>query len=242
MLNNFKGQTFFYKKLKKNLAYPAFAVYLCREKIAIMVSGGIDYTAHVPIQIGKTPRKYTLAEYLQREARSAHKHEFINGQIMLMPYAKGPHNIISLNIAFACKQEFRKLEQTYILFSSDQKIYFPTLDEGVYADALAVSEAPVYWDKETLLLINPLLVIEVLSRSTKGYDRGGKFDKYKTLPSFREYMLVEQGKCYVEVWFQEKLGLWRETITTDMQGMVRLDSVGISIAVADIYEHIVFPK
>ena len=155
-----------------------------------------------------------------------------------MPYAKGPHNLITVNVIFELSLRFRTLEKKYLVFPSDQKIYFPSLDEGVYANALAVCEKPLYWDDQELLLINPIIVVEVLSRSTQRYDRTGKFDKYKTLESLREYVLIRQDQHYAEVWYREKPGFWHETIVTDINGEIPLQSVGISLPMPAIYQNV----
>jgi Uma2 family endonuclease len=193
----------------------------------------------LPRLILKKPiRKYTLEEYLRKEANSVEKYEFINGQIIKVPFAKGPHNIISANMIFEFISNFRKLEEKYIVFPSDQKVYFPSLDEGVYADALAVCKKPLYWDDEELLLINPFLVVEVLSKSTQRYDRTGKFEKYKTLESFKEYVMIRQNEPYAEVWYRKQPGIWHETIITDINGDIPLQSVGIKISMRSIYENV----
>lgn len=186
------------------------------------------------------PRRYTLEEYLRREEKSVHKHEFYNGKIIRMGYARGPHNEIAMNIGTAIRYAVRPLGKKYRIFSSDQKIYLPALNFGLHPDAVVVSEQPAYWDDNKLLLINPLLIVEVLSKSTRGYDRGSKFDEYKTLPSFREYVLVEQDKVYVESRFREEPGLWRETVQTEPGGEIFLKSIGCSISLADVYENIEF--
>lgn len=178
----------------------------------------MNLEVHIPISFNSVRqlKTYTLAEYLCKEAKSVDKHEFINGNIIKIPYAKGSHNIISANMIAEMKFAFKKLDKKYVVFPSDQKVYFPSLDEGVYADALAVCERPIYWDDEKLLLINPIIVVEVLSKSTQKCDKAGKFDKYKTLESIREYVLIRQDRCYAEVWFQQSPGLWQETIVKDI--------------------------
>jgi len=191
-----------------------------------------------PLKLSRPVRRYTLEQFLEKEAKSAHKHEFIDGQIFKMPYAKGPHNIISANMVTEMNINLRKLEKNYVIFPSDQMVYFPSLDQGVYADALAVCEKPLYWDDNQLLLINPIIVVEVLSKSTSKYDRSGKFDKYKTLESIREYVLIRQDECYAEVWYRESPGRWQETIITDMKGELPLQSVGITIALEWIYKNV----
>ena len=199
-------------------------------------------SSHQPIHLNleRKQRTYTLEEYLRKEAKSLEKHEFINGKIVKMPYARGPHNIISASISAELIFAFKQKKTNYYVFGSDQKIYLPTLDEGVYADSLAVCEKPLYWDDNDLLLINPMIVVEVLSKSTSKYDRTSKFDKYKTLESFKEYVLIEQNKCYAEVWYREKPGLWHETIITDMEGLLPLQSVDVQIEMKEIYRNISF--
>jgi Uma2 family endonuclease len=202
-----------------------------------------DAATHIPVSLGidaAPKRQYSLQEYLRKEAIAKDKHEYLNGQIIRMPYAKGPHNIISANVSAQMIIQFDASDKPYIVFSSDQKIYFPSLDEGVYADALAVCEKPLYWDDEKLLLINPIVVVEVLSKSTSKYDRSGKFDKYKTLESFKEYVLIRQDKHYVETWYQAQKGVWHETIITEISDNVHLASVGIDIPMQRIYKNVDF--
>ena len=188
----------------------------------------------------KPPRKYTLEEYLRKEANSTHKHEFINGEIIKMPNARYNHNLIAMNIAIDLSYQTENSDKNYQILGSDQKIYFPSLDEGVYADALAVCEKPLFWDNDDLLLINPILVVEVLSKSTQKYDRMGKFDKYKTLESFKEYVMIRQNECYAEVWYRERPGLWHETIVTDIEGKLPLQSIGVEILMKRIYKNVSF--
>ncbi len=197
---------------------------------------------HVPIslRLERNYRTYTLEEFLRKEAKSLEKHEFYNGKITKMPYAKGPHNEITINIATEIRFALKTAVKTYHIYSSDQMVFFPTLNSGVYADALAVSEKAEYWDKNELLLTNPLLVVEVLSKSTSSYDRTGKFDKYKTLDSFKEYILVAQDKCYVEIWYREKKGLWQEHIYENINDVVNIQSVDIQIDMKEIYRNIEF--
>lgn len=186
----------------------------------------------------KPSRKYTLEEYLRKEANSTHKHEFINGEIIKMPNTRYNHNLIAMNIAIDLSYQTENSDKNYQILGSDQKIYFPSLDEGVYADALAVCEKPLFWDNDDLLLINPILVVEVLSKSTQKYDRSGKFDKYKTLDSFKEYVMIRQNECYAEVWYRERPGLWHETIVTDIEGKLPLQSLGVEISMKRIYKNV----
>jgi Uma2 family endonuclease len=202
----------------------------------------IDVENHIPItlRLERKYRTYTLEEFLRKEAKSLDKHEFINGKIVKIPYAKGSHNIIASNITGELYASFKAKTEKYLLFNSDQMVYFPSLNSGVYADTLAVCEKAKYWDDGELLLINPILVVEVLSKSTSAYDRAGKFDKYKTLESFKEYVLVAQDKCYVEVWYRAKKGFWQESVYENINDKIYLQSIDSQIFMKDIYGNIEF--
>lgn len=198
--------------------------------------------SHNPLSVIKPKRKsrlYTLGEYLQKETRSNNKHEYLNGKVEKMPGARGPHNIIASNFGFRLNAAIEDLETKYIVYSSDQLIYLPKLNYGYYADTLAVCEKPEYWDENEILLTNPILIVEVLSKSTQKRDRTSKFDDYKTLPSFMEYVLVRQDKYLVETRFREEPNLWRETVVTELEDKVVLRSLGCSISVGNIYKNIV---
>jgi Uma2 family endonuclease len=187
-------------------------------------------------------RRYTLAEYLQREERSQERHEYYNGIITKLPMSKVPHNIIVANMTAELVFAFRANNKDYTVMGSQQLVYLPELNFSLYPDVLTVAEDPQCWDKNEVLLINPLLIVEVLSRSTKKYDQNGKFDEYKTLPSFKEYVLIDPNKCRIETRFREAPNLWRDTVYTDMSTPIELKSVGCTFDMSLIYKKIVFKK
>lgn len=202
--------------------------------------GAIQKNPLAELKPTKPPRRYTLEEYLRREERSRERNEYYDGFIVPLPMAKGPHNIITANTIVALGNALQSLEKDYTLFTNSQKVYLPALNFGLYPDALVISENPVYWDDNEVLLINPLVIVEVLSRSTRTYDRGEKFSEYKTLPTFREYVLIEQTKYMVETRFREEPDLWREKTYTDTNDRIALRSIGCSIALSDLYRKIQF--
>jgi Uma2 family endonuclease len=187
-------------------------------------------------------KQYTLREYLAKEDRSVHKHEFHNGQIIRMPGSKFKHNEITINLTTAIKIAVKESTNKYRLASSDQKIYIALLDKALYADALVICEAPEYWENREDLIVNPLLIVEVASKSTRQYDRGDKFMSYRFLSSFKEYVLVEQDKPWVESWYRSKPNNWEITEETDLSKSISLRSIGVSISLEDIYENIEFLK
>jgi Uma2 family endonuclease len=188
----------------------------------------------------KSPRLYKLFEYLRREEKAKSLNEYYDGIIKKLPMAKGPHNIIIINLATELHISFRSNTKNYTVFGSQQLVYLPELNFGLYPDVLAIADTPEYWDDNEVLLINPLLIVEVLSKSTRKYDRTNKFDEYKTLPSLMEYVLIDSDKCYVETRFKEEPNLWRDTIYTDISDSVVLKSVDCSVALQAIYDKITF--
>ncbi len=197
------------------------------------------------LRLHKPVCKYSLEEYLRKENRSVEKFELLNGNIVKRPFSNGTHNTIAINVATEITKLTDNLSVNCSVLSSNQNIYIPIYNDCVYADALAVCEKPLFWDDDDLLLINPILVVEVLSKNSgtppaQKYDKNGKLDKYKTLESFKEYVMVRQNECYAEVWFRERPGLWHETIVTDLDGMLPLQSLGIDISMKRVYKNVSF--
>lgn len=190
----------------------------------------------------KEPPRFTLGAYLQREENARELHEYYNGIITKLPMAKGPHNIIVANMTAELIFAFRANDKDYTVMGSQQLVYLPELNFSLYPDVLVVAETPQYWDDNEVLLINPLLIVEVLSRSTKKYDRTDKFDEYKTLPSFKEYILIDPNKCHIETRFREEPDLWRDKVYKDVSDTIHLKSVGCSIDMGLIYKKIAFKK
>ena len=187
----------------------------------------------------REPKVHTFEEYLRREENSKEQNEYYDGIITKLPMARGPHNMIVANIGAALKYTLKATGKKYYVYSGQQLVYLPKLNFGLYPDVLTVSETPQYFDKNEVLLINPIVIVEVLSKSTKKYDRNGKFDEYKTLDSFREYVLIDQKKCHVQTRFREEPNLWRETDYDNINDSVFLRSLNCSISLEDIYDNIV---
>lgn len=195
-------------------------------------------TALPPIKAAK--KRYSFEEYLKKEEKSVSKHEFLNGIISPMPGAKAKHNQIAAQFTSALIVATDDLDPTYLVYNSDMKIYIPTYNQAVYPDAVVVCEVPEYWNGREDIILNPILVVEVLSSSTEKYDRTDKFMKYKTIPSFKEYVLVQQDMCRVETFYREEPNLWRETIVNDLDSKIQLASLGVSIDLKKIYKNIKF--
>jgi Uma2 family endonuclease len=190
----------------------------------------------------KPPRRYTLAEFLERAEKSDELLEYYDGIITKLPMARGPHNEIVMNVGTSLNVAFWSASKTYRVFGSQQKVYLPALNFGVFPDVLVVTDKPLYWDDNQVLLINPILIVEVLSKGTKKYDRTTKFTEYKTLESFKEYVLIDQNKCFIETYFKEKPNVWQGMDYTQLEDTIHLKSIDCTISVSDIYRNIVFNK
>jgi Uma2 family endonuclease len=201
----------------------------------------LSYSSDLPLAVLAPPKKerlYTLAEYLEREECSRELHEYYNGKIIKLPMARGPHNIISANITSELKFAAKTANKKFIVMNGQQLVYLPKLNFGLYPDALVVTDNPQYYDPNEVLLTNPILIVEVLSKGTKKYDRNDKFDEYRTLASFEEYVLIDPKRCHIEVRHREERDFWRYTETKDINSSIFLTSVGFTISVADIYADI----
>ena len=189
----------------------------------------------------RQPKVYTFEEYLRREEKAVEKHEFYNGKIIRMPGGTDIHSEIATNVTTSIKLALRPLPKKFRVYNSDLKIRIEPMDAGVYPDALVICAEPEFWGNRRDVIINPLLIVEVLSPSTQAYDRLGKFELYKLLPSFKQYVSVNTDKYSVETRFQEETDLWRIKTETNVENAVILRSLGVSISMADIYEDIIFP-
>ena len=188
----------------------------------------------------RNPKVYTLEEYLRREEKAVEKHEFYNGKIVRKPSVNVYRSSISVNICTAIHLALRPFSNPFHVYDSSLKIYVEPINTTVYPTSIMVSEEPEFWQDRRDVIVNPLLIVEVLSPSSQAYDRLGKFELYKLLPSFQEYVLVNADKYSVETRFQEETNLWRIKTETDIDNSINIRSLGITISMADIYEDVVF--
>jgi Uma2 family endonuclease len=176
---------------------------------------------------------FTIDEYYELEENSVHKNEFRNGKIITMPNASINHNRISTNILVQLSILSYK-EQAFEVFSPDQKNHISE-KTVVYPDVSVVLGAIEKHNK--FAITNPILLFEVASQSTARYDRGGKFKKYQSISSFKEYVLVDQETPSVEVFFKTELG-WVVEIYLGLEETVQLKSIDCEIKMSDIYRTI----
>jgi Uma2 family endonuclease len=163
----------------------------------------------------KQPRRYSLEEYFKREERALHKHEYHNGIITIMPGGTYNHDRLSILMAFELELFVRAKALNYSVNGSSLKIRIEDFDRIVYPDALVICDKPQYFEDRDDTIINPVIIVEVLSNSTKNYDKTDKFEMYRSIPTFKEYVLVHQDRMKISVFTKQDNATW---VLTDYIG------------------------
>jgi Uma2 family endonuclease len=183
--------------------------------------------------------RITRAEYLAAERASAVKHEFHDGQVYAMSGASPVHCQIAGNLITAING--RLAARPCVVYTSDLKVRIPATNRYFYPDLTVVCGAPQFEEFEQDVLINPLLIVEVLSPSTESYDRGEKFANYRTLDSLECYVLVNQVCPLIEVYARDReAATWNLRDARDLEQEITLPPLGISISLAEVYLKVVF--
>jgi Uma2 family endonuclease len=195
------------------------------------------YSDSETLSTAAEPRKtWTFEEYIAAEELSDEKHEFHNGKRITMAGGTPPHNQICGNVLTAINIALRsKGDRSTRVYPSDMNVYIPATDKSVYPDLSLVQGEPLMKSKQVIL--NPTLLVEVLSDSTEAYDRGAKFENYKSVSSFREYVLVSQKTPLVEVYYLENPSenIWKMSRSEGLEATVELRSIGCTLKMTDIY-------
>lgn len=182
--------------------------------------------------------RFTASEYLALERASEVKHEFAFGEIYATSGVSARHVAIVSNIVGELSNQLR--QRPGQVYSADLRLSVAVGHRYTYPDVIVVCDKPHLLDKELDTLLNPDLIVEVLSESTRNYDRGDKFQQYRGIPSFREYLLVDQAKAHVERYSKQSDGTWSLWETDDIDATVQLDSVGAKLKLDEIYLKIDF--
>lgn len=189
--------------------------------------------------LAEAPKTWTVAEYLAQEQQEGERYEYRDGKIIMMSGGSINHNRIAQNLSKFLDNALEDKPQ-FQVFGSDQKIYLPKFNFYLYADALVVAEAPLVAQEDTQALTNPILIVEVLSKSTEQYNREKKFLEYRSLPSFKEYVLVRQDAPEVLTFYRVKTNLWQEEEFSGLQNRVYLKALDLHLNLKDIYRWVEF--
>ena len=182
--------------------------------------------------------RVTVAEYLSMERASSDKHEFAFGEIYGMGGASARHVEIVGNIASELRTQLR--QRPCRVYSTDLRLCVDADHRYTYPDVVVVCGQPQFLDDQLDTLLNPDLIVEVLSESTRNYDRGDKFQQYRGVSSFREYLLVDQAKAHVERYSKQNDGTWSLWETDALHEVVHLESIGVKLPLSEIYFKIDF--
>ena len=185
-------------------------------------------------------KKISFLEYLEQEEQSETKHEYHDGFVWAMAGGTLNHGIIGNNVNAAIRGELMKKGGRCKPINNDVKIYIEDFNRGVYPDGMVICGEPKFHLKRKDIVVNPILIIEVLSPSTAAFDRGEKFKFYKSLPSFKEYILITQGQPLVEGFYREEKNLWRISHAIGLEESIPVYSIDAEISLKDIYAFIEF--
>ncbi len=181
---------------------------------------------------------YTCEQYLALEEKSTDKHEYINGEIIIIPGTTTNHNKIAGN--FYKNFPLTLNNQNYDIYMSDVKLWIPQYNIYTYPDVMIIRGNPVYEGEGKITVTNPLIIVEVLSKSTSNYDQTDKFRFYRSLSELREYILIDQYSFYVEQFIKQSRQKWILNEYEGEDAILSLDSIDWQISLKDIYHRVDF--
>ena len=183
-------------------------------------------------------QKFTIAEYLEMENNAVEKNEYYKGEVFAMSGAKLNHNIVSRNLITALGNKLKG--KPCKPFGSDMRIHIPSNTLFTYPDISIVCGKVESLNDDDFNFLNPTVIIEILSKSTKNYDRGDKFKLYRDIPTLREYILVDSEKLGIEVFRLNATSHWELEEYKLMTETLIVKAVDVEIAVEEIYEGVEF--
>jgi len=180
--------------------------------------------------------RFSLEEYLSRERVAEYKSEFYQGEIFAMTGGSPTHNDISVNVVTSLRNSLRG--SGCRPSASDQRIRIPANGLCTYPDASVVCGNRQLDDIDNDAITNPVVIFEVLSKSTERYDRGKKFDLYRELESLQEYVLVSQTESHFERFVRQDDGDWLLTVLKGPEALLKFASIDVSLTLSEIYEDV----
>ena len=183
------------------------------------------------------PKTYlTPEQYLEIERKAEFKSEYYQGEMFAMGGAREGHNLIVLNLAAELRQQLRKSPcRAYV---NDMRVRVNATGLYTYPDAVVVCGDPQFLDETRDTLLNPSLIVEVLSPSTEIYNRIRKFEHYRSVESVSEYLMLASERVSAELYTRQPDGRWLLTAAAHMEDSLDLQSVGAHLSLADLYEKV----
>jgi Uma2 family endonuclease len=184
------------------------------------------------------PKTYlTREEYLAIERKSEFRSEYFDGDMVAMTGASRRHNLIAINIAGELRQQLKG--KPCELYANDMRVKVTATGLYTYPDVVVVCGEPRFEDDYVDTLLNPTLIVEVLSPSTELYDRSKKSGHYRTIETLTEYLLVAQDEYKIEQYVRGDDGRWILSDTKGVDSLVRLESVGSTLPLSEVYDRVV---
>jgi Uma2 family endonuclease len=183
--------------------------------------------------------RLTPEEYLEREDAAECKSEFYQGEMFAVAGATYNHNLIGGNVVRHLGNQL--LGRPCSTCGSDMRIHVPRTGLYTYADALVICGEPRFLDWKQMTLLNPTVIVEVLSASTEAYDRGRKFEHYQSIESLREYLLVASDRLSAWLYRRQSQFEWLLITANTAESTVELESAGCRLALRDLYDRVELP-
>ena len=183
-------------------------------------------------------RLLTSDEYLAQERRATFKSEYYRGETFAMAGASREHNLIVGNIVREVGNGLKG--HRCEVYPSDMRVKVSATGLYTYPDVTVVCGTPEFEDEHRDILLNPTVLVEVLSDSTEAYDRGAKWEQYRKLPSLKEYLLIAQDRPHVERYMRQPDGGWLLREAAEPDSSVALDSISVVLPMSEVYRQVTF--
>ncbi|WP_414620168.1 Uma2 family endonuclease [Calothrix sp. CCY 0018] len=190
------------------------------------------------MQLEIQKNSYTTEQYLELEEKAEFRSEYRDGEIVPMTGGTTNHNKITLNLAASLKITLRG--KKYDVYMSDVRLWIPRYRQYTYPDVMLIEGEPVYTGTNTTTVMNPSLIAEVLSKSTKNYDQGDKFLYYRSIPEFKEYILIDQYNYHVMQYVKTGEDKWLLTELEGKEKNLSLQTIDFQIQLSELYEQVDF--
>jgi Uma2 family endonuclease len=182
----------------------------------------------------------TPEQYLEIERKAEYKSEYYKGEMFAMAGASLAHNHLVAAIVGEFLQQLRR--SPCAVLPSDIRVVIPATGLYTYPDATVYCGEPQLLDGHKDTLLNPVLIVEVLSPSTEGYDRGRKFEHYRSIESLTTYLLIASDRVRVDLHTRQADGTWNQKSVDRLEDQIELSSIGCRLSLADLYEKVDFTE
>jgi Uma2 family endonuclease len=175
-------------------------------------------------------------DYLTMERASQEKHEYYNGEVFAMSGASWEHNVIAKNISTLVLPFLKG--KPCDMFGSDLRIHIPENTLYTYPDFSIICDKPEITDEEKDIVVKPSVIIEILSKSTKDYDRGSKFMLYRSIKTLKEYITIDSLSISVEIYTRQENNTWLLSEFKQLSESFVISTIGLTLLLKDVYEEV----